>query len=239
MNLYEAITERKSTRTFIQEPLADEVLEKLLASLQSFPLLDENVILRFRFVRETKGLFNVIAPHYLIITGYGKKDEQVNAGFIGEQFVLYLHTQNIGAVWQGKSKEKGKGHSKHDIIVIAFGKTKAPLTRELTDFKRKEINEMTNYPDDECLKSVQLAPSGLNLQPWFFEKKKNKLIVYEQTLKPPLSLLYKTTAVDLGIALSHYAIACSYFKKPFSFKQLTGKSNKKGYKIFGEITLNE
>lgn len=236
MSLFDAIYKRKASRQFLDKPLEEKELNEMLETLKGFELLYSESPLEFRMVSHTKGLFNVDAPHYLIISGQGREYEQLNAGYVGERFVLWLHTKGIGSVWQGASKDAGEGRSKYDLIVIAFGKSEIPIERKLEEFKRKDINEITNIPDDECLKAVHVAPSGINIQPWYFEKVDNKIVVYEQKLKPPLSFLYKTTAVDMGIALCHYALACEHYNKLFSFKPVNGKSNKRGFKLFGELT---
>ncbi|MDY0100847.1 MAG: nitroreductase family protein [Bacilli bacterium] len=239
MNLFNAITKRKSTRKFSDNPLSEKELDEMITTLKSFELLYTDIKLDYRIISNTKGIFNVRAPHYLIISGQGKKYEKENAGFIGEKFVLWLHTKGIGSVWQGKTKEKGKSHSKNDIIAIAFGKTEASIERKLSEFKRKKIETITNAPEDDLMKAVHLAPSGINFQPWFFEKRNNKIVVYEQKLKFPISFFYKITTIDIGIALCHYAVASEHYKKPFTFKRVSGKSNKKGFRLFGEITTEE
>lgn len=237
MDLFDAIYSRKATRNFTDEPFNNEELNEMLNTLKDFPLLYTGSPLEFRIVSHTKGLFNVRAPHYLVISGQGKKYEQLNAGYVGQRFVLWLHTKDIGSVWLGVSKDASKDRSKNDIIVIAFGKSLESIERLLEEFKRKDIDDITNISDDDCIRAVHLAPSGINLQPWYFEQDGDKITVYEQRLKPPLSFLYKTTEVDMGIALCHYALACEYYERYFSFKHLSGKSNKRGYKLFGELDI--
>ncbi|MCC6103268.1 MAG: hypothetical protein LIV22_05500, partial [Olegusella sp.] len=105
-----------------------------------------------------------------------------------------------------------------------------------SEFKRKPIDEITNAPDDPCIQAVRLAPSGMNLQPWYLEKADNKTLLYEQVLKPPVSLAYRKTAVDMGIALCHYALACRRFGKPFSFERQSGLGDKRGYRLFGALS---
>lgn len=238
MNLYNAISKRKATRQYLDTPLDSKVLDGMIEKLKSFELLYLDSPLEFRVVNHTKGFFNVEAPHYLIISGKGSIHEKENAGFVGQRFVLWLHTIGIGSVWLGASKDKGKARSKNDIIVIAFGNAKVSIERELSEFKRKKIETITNIPEDDCIKAVHLAPSGMNQQPWYFEKRENKVIVYEQKLKAPLNLVYKSTLVDIGIALCHYKIVCEQLKKPFVFQFLSAKTDKKGFKLIGEISLN-
>ena len=237
MNLFYEINKRKSCRKYKTTPLSDERLQEIESVIQSFSSLYSDRKLDFRFVRKTKGMFHVEAPHYLIISGQRKDGEQENAGFIYEQLVLWFSLNGIGCVWLGKSKDIKQGNKEKDIITIAFGEADEPIYRKESEFRRKSIELITNIPDDKCIQSILLAPSGMNLQPWYFEKKDNKIIVYEQILKPPLSFTYKLTNIDMGIALCHYALACEHYGKPFIFQRKEGESDKKGYKIFGELSI--
>lgn len=238
MELFNEINKRKSCRKYKSKPFSNERLNEIKKAIQNFSPLYPDVKLDFRFVRETKGMFHVEAPHYLIVSGQGKDGEQENAGFIYEQLVLWFSLNGIGCVWLGKSKDIKDNNREKDIITIAFGEADEPLYRKESEFRRKSIDMITNIPDDKCIKSVLLAPSGMNLQPWFFEKKGNKIIVYEQIIKPPLSFTYKLTNIDMGIALCHYALACEHYDKPFMFQRKNGVSEKKGYKLFGELSTN-
>lgn len=235
MDLFYSISRRKSCRKYIAETLNASQLEDIKTVLNTFEPLLPDVPLNYRLTTETKGMFHVKAPHYLIISGQGNDGEQENAGFIGEQLMLWFNAHELGSVWLGASKDATSQRKSSDIIVIAFGKPEGSPHRKVSEFKRKNISEITNASDDECLKAVRLAPSGLNLQPWYFEKTCDKLLVYRQLLKPPLSLAYKFTKVDMGIVLCHYAVACRHFGKPFRFYTGGNAATKKGYEFFGHI----
>jgi len=148
---------------------------------------------------------------------------------------LWLNAHELGGVWLGASKDATTQRTKEDIIVIGFGKPEGSPHRKASEFKRKPISEITNAVEDPCVKAVHLAPSGLNIQPWYLQKKGNTLKFYRQILRPPISLAYKLTHVDIGIALCHYAIACAYFGKPFSFSSSGNAEVKKGYEFIGEV----
>lgn len=237
MKLYDAIAIRKSCRKFSTEPLNAAKLQAMEAAIASFDLLYEDVKLSYRFVKRTKGMFNVLAPHYLLISGTGDVREQEAAGFLFEQLMLWFATQGIGAVWLGGSKDTSKQLSAFDIIPIAFGTPEVVIHREIAEFKRKTIEEITNDPLDNAMHAVRLAPSGINLQPWYFQRENNVINVYEQILKGPLSLFYKLTAIDIGIALAHYAVALREKDIPFNFTRLNDDKSKKGYRLFGKIAL--
>ena len=153
--------------------------------------------------------------------------------------MLWLNRRGFGSVWLGASRDVSTSKKRSDIIIIALGKPETSPYRELSEFRRKDISEITNAVNDECIQSMHLAPSGLNLQPWYFEKTSDKLLIYRQVLKPPVSLAYKLTQVDIGIALCHCMIACQHFNKPFNFYAGGKVETKKGYKYFGYVDLNE
>lgn len=235
MDLFDSINRRKSCRNYIQQPFGEEQLEEIRGAINGFEPLYPDVPLEYRFVTKAKGIFKVQAPHYLIISGQGKEKESENAGFLFQQLILWLDAHHIGSVWLGKTKDMEEPNSK-DIIAIAFGQTKESVHRSKDGFKRKIIHEITNAPEDSCIQAVHLAPSGMNLQPWYLEKSGDKILLYKQSLKPLLSLVYKKTEVDMGIALCHYALACRHFDKPFAFHRKDGEANKKGYRLFGELS---
>ena len=234
MDLFDSISRRKSCRNYIGQPFGEEQLEKIRVAINGFESLYPDVPLEFRFVTKAKGIFKVQAPHYLIISGQGKEKELENAGFLFEQLILWFDAQSIGSVWLGKTKDIEDPNDK-DIITIAFGQAQGSVHRSEDEFRRKPIHEITNAPEDTCIQAVHLAPSGMNLQPWYLEKSGDKVLIYKQNLKPPVSLLYRKTEVDMGIALCHYALACRHFDKPFVFNRKDGETNKKGYRLFGEL----
>lgn len=237
MDLFDSISRRKACRKYIAEPLSEKQLEEIKTALNTFKPLYPNTPLNYRFASETKGVFHVKAPHYLIISGQGKKGEEENAGFIGQQLMLWLNSHELGGVWLGASKDATKKRSDSDIIVLAFGKPEGSPHRTISEFKRKHISEITNSPNDECIKAVHLAPSGINIQPWYLEKTRGKLLIYRQLLKPPMSLAYKLIRIDIGIALCHYAVACEHFGKSFHLHLGGNAETKKGYEYYGYVDI--
>lgn len=233
MQLYTSIARRKSCRSYDMNPLPKEMLAQIEAVIKEFPALYPERKLSYRFASKTKGRFGVSAPHYLVISGEGKPRELENAGFLFEHLALWLDSVGLGCVWLGGSKDVDMPDAKNDIIIIGFGKTEGSPHRPASAFKRKDIEKITNAPDDFCMQAVHLAPSGINLQPWFFEKTADSVLVYRQIIKPPVSLLYKKTELDMGIALCHYALACKEIDQSFSFAPDTCLPKKSGYVPFG------
>lgn len=235
MDLYSSISQRKSCRNFDMRPLDQSFLEKIEEAIQGFDRLYPDVSLKYRFAQKVKGRFRVEAPHYLIISGKGKPGESESAGFLFQQLVLWFDAHEIGNVWLGSSKEVDAADTSHDILTIAFGRSPESIHRTKDDFKRGNIETITNAPDDMNIQAVHLAPSGMNTQPWYLEKHKEKVLVYKKKLKPPVSLIYKLSDVDMGIGLCHYSLACQAQGKPFRFTAQTDLPEKSGYKPFGII----
>lgn len=234
MNLYASIAQRKSCRKYDMAPLGHDFIKKMEEALQGFERLFPDLPISYRFTSKVKGSFHVDAPHYLVISGHGKQGEAESVGFLFQQLVLWLDAMEIGSVWLGGSKDTEQSRS-DDIIILAFGRTTEPVHRTLDAFKRKPIDTITNAPDDSCIQAAHLAPSGVNTQPWFFEKQTDSVLLYKQKLKLPLSLLYKHSDVDMGIALCHYALACKEAGIPFHFRRETALPDKPGYLPFGVI----
>lgn len=239
MDLFDYIYKRKSCRKYILEHLSSDVLKEIESKLENFELLFKDVPISYRFVSETKGMFHVLAPHYLVFSGVGKDGEQENVGFIGQQLMLWLNSQNIGGVWLGASRDISSDHSSSDIVIIAFGRSDESIFRDTSEFRRKDIAEISNIADNAFIQAAHLAPSGLNLQPWYFNKVDDKLLIYQEIIKPPKSLLYKLTKVDIGIVLAHLYITSKHLKKDFKFYTTDLNKDMKGYKYFGYIDLKE
>jgi len=236
IDLFNEIERRKSCRKFLNEPLSSGQLQEVEAALQSFDLLYPDVTLTHRLATEVKGMFVVHAPHYLVVSGQDRPHELESAGFLLEQLILWFSAQGIGCVWQGGAKSVDKDLSGNDLIIIAFGTPAKSPYRELIEFKRKAITDITNAPDDPCIQAVHLAPSGMNFQPWYLEQTPNEILLYKQKLVTPQAFRYKLADLDLGIALCHYMLACKHFGKPFAFTPSTTLPAKKGFTPFGVIS---
>jgi nitroreductase len=235
MELYSSIFQRKSSRKYDMQPLSEKMLEEIEEAVKGFEPLYPDIKLEHRYAKKAKGQFFVKAPHYLVISGQGSEGELEAVGFLYQQLVLWLDARGIGSVWLGSTKDAEAEDTSKDIIVLAFGNTMEDVHRGRDGFKRKPIDEITNDPEDVSIQAAHLAPSGINLQPWYFEKEADRVLLYEQKMKAPVSLMYKLADLDVGIALCHFALACKEQGKPFSFKRETELSAKSGYKPFGVI----
>ncbi|NLA96571.1 MAG: hypothetical protein GX838_07010 [Clostridiaceae bacterium] len=68
MDLFDSISRRKACRKYITEALSEKQLAEIKTVLNAFKPLYQDAPLNYRFASETKGMFHVNAPHYLIIS---------------------------------------------------------------------------------------------------------------------------------------------------------------------------
>lgn len=235
MDIYSSIAQRKSCRNYTMQALDQSTLEEIEQAIQGFKPLYPEISLDHRFAHKVKGRFKIDAPHYLIVSGQGKAGEQESTGFLFQQLVLWLDAHEIGSVWLGSSKDADAQDTERDIIVLAFGRSPESIHRDKDQFKREAIGTISNTPEDPRIQAVHLAPSGMNTQPWYLSNQGEQTFVYEKKLKPPVSLLYKHSDIDMGIALCHYALACEKEGTEFHFVRENKLPEKAGYKPFGII----
>ena len=67
------------------------------------------------------------------------------------------------------------------IITMAFGKPAQPLYRDVSEFKRKLLSDISEGTDDR-LEAARLAPSGMNKQNWYFVADNGKIHCYRKKL---------------------------------------------------------
>lgn len=240
MTLSETIYKRKTTRKFDLTPLGDEVLADISNFISNVKPLYKDIAIHYDCVAYEgikPGMVNIKAPHYLVISSEVKDGCMTNVGFIFQQVDLYLQSIGLGSCWYGASKPSAETEAKLEFaIAIAFGKPEAEKSpyRELSDFKRKELREISNIADDK-LEPARLAPSAGNGQPWYFLSKDGHFHVYCVKLGViKMKVFEKWNKIDVGIALAHL-----YTANPDTFEFFThpAVSPLKGYYYVGSIKI--
>lgn len=219
------ITKRKSVRKYREEKLSNEVVDRINQQIKTILPLYDNITVDIEIVESVKGPFYVSAPYYLTFYSEIKDGYLENIGFIGQKLSLFLTENGIGSCWLGMAKPKSKGTLPF-IICMAFGLPDEQLFRELKDFNRKPLSEISRG-EDQRLESARLAPSGMNLQNWYFIVDNSRIDCY--TKKKVVS--GKMGLIDLGIALSHIAIEST----DFSFSRIESYSEIKNYSYVGSV----
>lgn len=239
MNLYEAISVRKSIREFEQREIEEKLIEKLkrfTKELQPIFLDIPNQILFHNAKEETplqKGKFYVKAPYYISILSENSKEGQINAGFLMEQIVLFLACQGVATCYQGKLRflSNQKEETFNELLVIAVGYPIHYLYREENSAKRIPLAKQCHFKEEvgkpmmTILKAANLAPSAWNQQPWRFVVYGNRIHVMtrkETFLSRRMKIRY---FIDIGIALAHMAIAADELWLDVDWKVLENIQN--------------
>lgn len=230
MNLKEQIYLRKSARKYMNDEIDENLIHDFI--LNAKPLKQG---LNYRYEILTPDEVNIRtrwpAPYYLAL--YSEKQEYYleNLGFIFQQLSLYLQSIGIGSCWVGMNSPKKKDSD--FVIIISFGKSN-DMTRDISRFKRKSLSEISDK-SDERLEVVQLAPSAMNSQPWYFKHVGEGFDVYQakqNILKR--QVLKKWNPIDMGIALAHLYVS---YKDSFEFFKKSDYDDLKGYMYTGSIKI--
>lgn len=209
MTLEDIIYKRKSCRHFKDEQLPEDTLndiEDFISNIQ--PLIDIKTKHKIVGRDKVKTVLRWSAPHYLAI--FSKKSENylLNVGFIYQQVDLYLQSLGLGSCWIGLASYTGEKIEGYEFIIfIGFGKTENNIHRELNEFNRKNLDEISDETDEK-LKPAQYAPSAINAQPWYFKHNTDSIDVYCK--KPNIikkRFISNLPYIDIGIALAHLYIA--------------------------------
>ena len=230
MTLNEMIYHRKSCRSFTGNPVDADTIGKIL-SFEPKPLHPE-IKVRMDIVGRdrVKCICPWTTPQLFAIYSEEADGYLENAGFLFQQLDLYLQTLGLGVCWLGMGRMNPKTTCEvagmRFVIMLAFGHPKGdPLRRDRKSFKRKHMEQIANLPDPR-LEPARLAPSAVNLQPWYFHMDHDTVHVF---------CAQKGNRLDIGIALAHLYIAN---EKNFQFLTADNVPDRSGYDYIGSATLN-
>lgn len=237
MTLYQAISKRKSIRKYDMTPLDDEVLGQVKEFSDTLKPLFADIKVEHRFANEgeVKNILAVKAPHYIIISSENRDGYLPNAGFMFQQMDLYLTSIGLGSCWLGMAKPTEKIKTDLEfVIVLAFGKPLEEPYRQISEFKRKTLDKISNI-SDERLEPVRIAPSAMNSQPWFFRTDGSEIHVFCAKSGKIKAFIYeKINQIDIGIALAHLYITNS---EKFEFHVEKDVQPLKGYYYMGTVKV--
>ena len=234
--LKNTIFKRKSSRNYNDEPITDDEINDLKNFIVNAKSLDSSIKTDYDLLTQSEVSTRMRwqAPMYIAIYSEEAPNYKVNAGFIYQQVDLYLQSKGLGSCWIGMGKPKNPRKDLKFVILIGFGKSDDSIYRELNEFKRKSIEEITNVPSDD-LECARLAPSAINSQPWYFKKNDKEYEVYSikhNFIKA--RVLGKLNPIDMGIVLAHL-----YISNPNTFKFEFNKNctELKGYTPLGKLSF--
>lgn len=243
MNLTEMIYRRKSVRSFTNEVVGDEILNKIEEFVASAKPLYPEIKVKMEIVprNQVKCICPWTTQQLITIFSEDKPGYLENAGFIFQQLDLYLQSIGIGTCWLGMGTltaddifEKQRQDGLKYVMMIAFGHPKGKALRDgKTDFKRKSLSEISDTLD-ERLEPARFAPSSVNSQPWYFTHDDDMIHVYCVHKGLLNKTLGSTNQLDVGIALAHMYVAN---EDTFSFKKLDQPKDIKDCTYIGSFCL--
>ena len=227
MNKKEMIVKRNSIRKYDMSPLDSTTLNSIdeLVS-QTKPLFNDSGSFGFRivshdeFYANTEGMFRIKAPHYLLLFGDGSDDAYKNIGYVGELVALELADMGIGTCWLGGAKSAMVKDLNEYTISIAFGKPLENFRKSADEAKRKPLEDIADGYDEkqkEVLEYVRLAPSAINLQPWYFNCVPGQIHILRTKPRHLLNIVMRKhlemmQKIDIGIAISHFKVGDYEYK---------------------------
>lgn len=224
------IKTRKSVRTFNDEKLSSEDLDRISSYANNiknpYEIPVEFIILN----SHEYGLSSPVieGEEYYIIAKVPRVRYCEEAfGYSFEEMVLYAWSLGIGTAWIGGTLNRevfenavGVDDDEYMMIVSPLGypsdnpsKVDQNLREMVKGDERFPYSELFFKDDfntsldcvEDCLEAVRLAPSAANRQPWRVVKAENDYHFYVKHTKGYESGVgWQVQKIDLGIALSHF-----------------------------------
>ncbi|KPU44014.1 nitroreductase family protein [Oxobacter pfennigii] len=211
MDIYEAINNRHSVRSYLDKRIPDEIVAELLLEIKK---CNEESGLNLQLVTNEPKAFSGVLAHYgkfVNVKNYialvGKKDKDLDEklGYYGERIVLKSFMMGLDTCWVGATYSKSKcacevnpGEILRGVISIGYGENKGK------PHKNKPLEKLCKVegpmPDWflSGMKAAMLAPTAVNQQKFLFTLKGNT-IKAEET-----GGFY--SKMDLGIVKYHFEI---------------------------------
>lgn len=207
------IPKRRSVRSYLPDPVSDEMLAQMQAFMDGLTPLIPGAAPAARVIRTAQASFmqKWRNPQFLAFYCGEGEDALINVGFMYQQLDLYLQSQGLGTCWVGlgwpDEKQLPPPEGMKLAVMMAFGHPDNVPLRTEEEFKRNEPGAIADRAD-ERLEPARLAPSATNSQPWHFVHDGDTLHVFREEL----GLIKKRTLgrmnlIDMGIMLAHLYVA--------------------------------
>ena len=202
MTLYETIFVRRSVRKYDMTPLDEKTLADIGAFLDAADRMPGQTA-RFE-IAPAGSVKGMQAPHYILAYCGVDAGACANAGYVLGGCDLYIQSLGLGSVFLGMAKPIQKSDDYR--IMLAFGKSDAPLRAGEGDFSRLPLHEIS-AEDNPVIRAARLAPSAMNSQPWKFECADGLVAVRYFGRGLTKLLIRNMNKIDVGIASRHAAVA--------------------------------
>ena len=225
----EIVRNRKSVRTYKEQPIPEETLNRVRDYLE-----------------HDTGLFNV--PVAFSVLNARETGVSSPFGYAFEKFILYATLLGLGTVWLAatidrKAFEKAVQLKEDEVMPAVTPIGYAAEKRSIREsMMRKGMKSDSRIPFEELffddnfqnplnendagiwklpLEMVRLAPSATNKQPWRVAAEKDQVHFYERKTKGyAKEATGDIQKVDLGIALIHTLILISESETPMNSDQI-------------------
>lgn len=240
MDLSSYIYTRRSVRRFVDKPLDDQTIGRIMDFCNHAKPLYPEIRTKALIVQRNQVRFYLPwkTPQLLAIFSENKPGYLENVGFLYQQVELYMQSQDLGVCWMGLGKfrktEMPQVEGMEFVIFLAFGSTMELPRIDADEFQRKAMINISDR-EDPRLECARLAPSSTNSQPWFFTHEGDTIHVFccEAGLLRH-KLLGDMNRIDMGISLAHLYLEN---QESFRFFSTEPKEIPKGYRYTGSFTL--
>ena len=208
MNIADMIPRRRSVRTYKEEAIDAATLDDLRAYMDGLISLIPGAKVVGRIIPTDHGTYwqKWKTPHFIAIFSDNSDEGLLNVGFMYQQLDLYAQSKGLGTCWVGLGSLTDAEPVPEGMklaVMMAVGIPDGVAERTPADFKRKEMREITDQPD-ERLEALRLAPSATNSQPWFVTHVGDTLQIWREELGLiKQRTLGRMNKIDMGIGLCH------------------------------------
>lgn len=209
---YSDIFKRKSFHLFRNagsDRIDNAELEEIMKAYGTFDSLFPEIRTAIRILPADEVNFKRDAEYCILIYSEKKDNYLMNAGYLGQQFDLYLVHHDIGSLWFGIGKPDIETYEGLDfVIMIAIHKVsnQSLYRKDMFKAKRKPLDEIWAGDTLGIAEITRFSPSACNSQPWFV-KNENGIITVSRYKKPgkrgimPANAVSYYNRIDIGIFL--------------------------------------
>ena len=211
MDIYEAIRQRHSVRSYQDKPIPDDVAK----ALESFIVqCNRESGLHIQLVRDERKAFDSFRAHYGRFSGVsnyialiGPDNAQLDekCGYYGEKVVLEAQRLGLNTCWVALTYKKVpdayvvfEGEKLDLVISLGYGNTQGVQHRSKSESDVSNVNQDSPKWFKDGVRAALLAPTAINQQKFYFELSGDKVIAK--------SGLGPCSKIDLGIVKCHFEI---------------------------------
>ncbi|MDD6189705.1 MAG: nitroreductase family protein [Clostridiales bacterium] len=216
--LNNAISKRRSFRSFIQETLDDALMEDLIDFISALepPAGDEidwnfDTLPYIDMVKICSREPGIKAPHYLVLRAERKQFCLQMSAYIGEMAILFLTSKGVATRWLGNMDiAEDFPDTLPFVAAIAFGRSEEEF-RDGSYLDRLPANktcfgQYAKYRD--IMDAARFAPSEQNKQPCaFIADERSNIHVYRKKVLFNNPIISYAQCLDSGVAMAHLQVA--------------------------------